>query len=256
MKISSFECVVYNDKYGAIDSDSKARLKDLFTTILNIYNWDSRSEIVTNTPENTDFEGTGLPFYLKLYVPGADWHLELSVGSEYNGSWWTLKWIIRLYNESGVQTDTIYNYRAYNYGNSRSCISIGETSKGLAMAFKSRYAGSSNDGDFNPYDFTLYIGDYTTLEGTVKKGIVLNGYGYTNNQFWCYNGNTGETDSGFSSNISNANKAYLAPVVNTQTGDVFNDIYMMLSSPVQYNNLKIASTNKLYMCGRNLCIAD
>lgn len=123
-----------------------------------------------------------------------------------------------------------------------------KTSKGFACQLS---ASTSGYVDYRRYN--LYVGEVTKLDGSTAKGCV-----YTADDGTL----TIATDSGisvenaYSSTITNDRMAVLVPIVNSTTGDVFNDIYAMRYSPIQYNKMFIPDTDKKYLCGKNICIAD
>lgn len=126
--------------------------------------------------------------------------------------------------------------------------SIGKTSKGICIC---AYSGASNSRD--PYFYNLYVGEVTKPDGTTAQGCI-----YSDD-----NGNlTIATDEGiseeatFTAGIDNTKKAYLVPVTDSTTGAIFSDVYMMVKAPLQYNIMKIVDTDKKYLCGKAICLAD
>lgn len=123
-----------------------------------------------------------------------------------------------------------------------------KTSKGFAFQLS-----SSSSGYDDNLDYKFYVGEITKLDGTTAQGCI-----YTVDDGTL----TIATDSGISvenaynSTITNDRMAVLVPIVNSTTGDVFNDIFAMRYSPIQYNKMFIPETDKKYLCGKNICIAD
>lgn len=123
-----------------------------------------------------------------------------------------------------------------------------KTSKGFAFQLS-----SSSSGYDDNLDYKFYVGEITKLDGTTAQGCI-----YTADDGTL----TIATDSGISvenaynSTITNDRMAVLVPIVNSTTGDVFNDIFAMRYSQIQYNKMFIPETDKKYLCGKNICIAD
>lgn len=123
-----------------------------------------------------------------------------------------------------------------------------KTAKGFACQLS---ASTSEYVDYKRYN--LYVGEVTKLDGSTAQGCI-----YTADDGTL----TIATDSGISvenaynSTITNDRMAVLVPIVNSTTGDVFKDIYAMRYSPIQYNKMFISETDKKYLCGKNICIAD
>lgn len=128
-------------------------------------------------------------------------------------------------------------------------ISVGKTSKGICISYLSSSISVSRD----PHFYNLYVGEVTHLDGTTTKGCI-----YVNND----NSYTVATDKGISeesafvSTIDNTRKAQLVAAADSTTGAIFNDIYMMFNTPLQYNKMKILGTGKTFLLGNSLCLAD
>lgn len=130
-------------------------------------------------------------------------------------------------------------------------MSIGKTACGIGVLV---YGNSDTViNSRNTMSYNLYVGEITKLDGTTTQGCI-----YTADDGTL----TIATDSGisvenaYSSTITNDRMAVLVPIVNSTTGDVFKDIYAMRYSPIQYNKMFIPDTDKKYLCGKNICIAD
>lgn len=137
----------------------------------------------------------------------------------------------------------------FSPNNSYWTTSIGKTSKGICIC---AYSGeSSNTRD--PHFYNLYVGEVTHLDGTLTKGCI---YVNDDNSYIVATDKGISSESAFVSNIDNTRKTYLAPATDSTNGGIFKDIYMMFSSPIQYNKMKIADTGNKYLCGKSMCLAD
>lgn len=126
--------------------------------------------------------------------------------------------------------------------------SIGKTSKGICIC---AYSGASNSRD--PHFYNLYIGEITLLDGTTTKGCI---YVADDNSYIVATDNGISEEATFTAGIDNTKKAYLVPVTDSTTGAIFSDVYMMIKAPLQYNNMKIVYTDRKYLCGKAICMAD
>lgn len=126
--------------------------------------------------------------------------------------------------------------------------SIGKTSKGICIC---AYSGASNSRD--PHFYNLYIGEITLLDGTTTKGCI---YVADDNSYIVATDNGISEEATFTAGIDNTKKAYLVPVTDSTTGAIFSDVYMMIKAPLQYNNMKIVDTDRKYLCGKAICMAD
>lgn len=127
-------------------------------------------------------------------------------------------------------------------------LSIGKTSKGICIC---AYSGSNGSRD--PHFYNLYVGELTLLDGTLTKGCI---YVNDDNSYIVATDKGISEESAFIASIDNAKKAYLAPATDSTNGGIFKNIYMMFSSPIQYNKMKIADTGTKYLCGKAMCLAD
>lgn len=127
-------------------------------------------------------------------------------------------------------------------------ISVGKTDKGICIC---AYSGSS--GSREPRFYNLYVGEITLLDGSTTTGCI-----YVNDD----NSYIVATDSGiseeatFTAEVDSTRKAYLVPVIDSTTGAIFSDVYMMVKAPLQYNTMKIIDTDKKYLCGKAICLED
>lgn len=122
-----------------------------------------------------------------------------------------------------------------------------KTAKGFACQLS---ASTSEYVDYKRYN--LYVGEVTKLDGSTVWGCI-----YTADDGTL----TIATDSGISeesaqkSVISADRKAVLIPVVNTTTGDIFSDIFIMRYSPLQYNIMDVDGQG-VFLCGKALTLKD
>lgn len=151
---------------------------------------------------------------------------------------------------ASIKLVTPNKMREINFTDSvRYTISVGKTSKGICISYLSSIISVSRDPRF----YNLYVGEVTHLDGTITKGCI-----YVNND----NSYIVATDKGISeepafvSTIDNARKAQLVAAADSTTGAIFNDIYMMFNTPLQYNKMKILGTGKTFLLGKSLCLAD
>lgn len=134
--------------------------------------------------------------------------------------------------------------------NSEYCtLSIGKTSKGICICAYS--GGNVNTRD--PHFYNLYVGEITLLDGTTTKGCI---YVNDNNSYIVATDKGISEESAFVSTIDNTRKAQLVAAADSTTGAIFNDIYMMFNTPLQYNKMKILGTGKTFLLGKSLCLAD
>lgn len=126
--------------------------------------------------------------------------------------------------------------------------SLGKTSKGICIC---AYSGANNSRD--PHFYNLYIGEITLLDGTTTKGCI---YVANDNSYIVATDNGISEEATFTAGIDNTKKAYLVPVTDSTTGAIFSDVYMMIKAPLQYNIMKIVDTDKKYLCGKAICLAD
>lgn len=128
-------------------------------------------------------------------------------------------------------------------------ISVGKTSKGICISYLSSSISVSRD----PHFYNLYIGEVTHLDGTTTKGCI---YVNDDNSYIVATDKGISEESAFVSTIDNTRKAQLVAAADSTTGAIFNDIYMMFNTPLQYNKMKILGTGKIFLLGKSLCLAD
>lgn len=128
-------------------------------------------------------------------------------------------------------------------------ISVGKTSKGICISYLSSSISVSRD----PHFYNLYVGEVTHLDGTTTKGCI---YVNDDNSYIVATDKGISEESAFVSTIDNTRKAQLVAAADSTTGAIFNDIYMMFNTPLQYNKMKILGTGKTFLLGKSLCLAD
>lgn len=128
-------------------------------------------------------------------------------------------------------------------------ISVGKTSKGICIS----YLSSNIDVSRDPHFYNLYVGEVTHLDGTTTKGCI---YVNDDNSYIVATDKGISEESAFVSTIDNTRKAQLVAAADSTTGAIFNDIYMMFNTPLQYNKMKILGTGKIFLLGKSLCLAD
>ena len=128
-------------------------------------------------------------------------------------------------------------------------ISVGKTSKGICISYLSSSISVSRD----PHFYNLYVGEVTHLDGTTTKGCI---YVNDDNSYIVATDKGISEESAFVSTIDNTRKAQLVAAADSTTGAIFNDIYMMFNTPLQYNKMKILGTGKIFLLGKSLCLAD
>lgn len=158
---------------------------------------------------------------------------------------WTF--VIKLFSADTVSaafSDKTNNWEVDGY-----YFNIAATAKGLAFNYHSVRNNGTNNKPNERY--VLYIGDITTIGGEIVKGCVCDNDG----ALTIATDNGVSTEPALGTTISAGRKAVLVPVANTVTGDVFNDIFIMRYSPVQYGAMEIEGKG-VYLCGKTLCLKD
>lgn len=122
-----------------------------------------------------------------------------------------------------------------------------KTSKGFACQLS---ASSSEYVDYKRYN--LYVGEVTKLDGSTAQGCI---YTADNGALTIATDEGVSEESAQNSVISADRKAVLIPVVNTTTGDIFGDIFVMRYSPLQYNIMDVDGQG-VFLCGKALALKD
>lgn len=198
--------------------------------VLSAYPWESDSAVTVGSSANTTYgkyyftENSYIKIYSKMH----------------NEYYWYTKIDIVTPNGTITTADPTSEFTTF---------SVGKTDKGICIC---AYSGASGSRA-NPRFYNLYVGDITTLDGQTTKGCI---YVNDDNSYIVATDKGISEESAFVANINNTKKAYLAPATDSTNGGIFKDIYMMFSSPVQYNKMKIADTGTKYLCGKAMCLAD
>lgn len=214
---------LYNSRMNDIDSTKVAAI---YNAILAAYPWNTGSEVTVDNDITLTYA---------VYYFTANSYIKISNYVPHN---YGVK--IEIVTPSGTKTvklnDCFYTF------------SVGKTSKGICICAYSGSTALSRDPQF----YNLYIGEITKLDGTTAQGCI-----YTADDGTL----TIATDSGISeesaqnSVISADRKAVLIPVVNTTTGDIFSDIFIMRYSPLQYNIMDVDGQG-VFLCGKALVLKD
>ena len=209
-------------------------LKHIYNEILNAYTWESGSKVVELSNDGNLHSVHGIYYFTK------NSYLKLDVYSSDN--YCITRTIVTPVEERSVG-------RVYDMFNV--VYSVATTDKGIALNVWSGASGTDEKRD--PYYYNLYIGEITLPNGILSKGCICmedTGAYYVGTDMGI------STESTFVSSIDNTRKAYLAPATDSTNGGIFKDIYMMFSSPIQYNKMKMADTGTKYLCGKAMCLAD
>ena len=209
-------------------------LKHIYNEILNAYTWESGSKVVELSNDGNLHSVHGIYYFTK------NSYLKLDVYSSDN--YCITRTIVTPVGERSV--GTVYDMFNVVY-------SVATTDKGVALNVWSGASGTDEKRD--PHYYNLYIGEITLPNGILSKGCICmedTGAYYVGTDMGI------STESTFVSNIDNTRKTYLAPATDSTNGGIFKDIYMMFSSPIQYNKMKIVDTGTKYLCGKAMCLAD
>lgn len=228
------EAVMAVNKYCPADTlDGVNQVRSYLTTIQTMYDW-KKYEITGDVAIKEMQIGK---FYISDTI-----YLQI-VAQNGKRNYTSYGFIFSLITPNG--TKEIMGDREYTYAS----LFAGKTSNGLALGL---YSSGNNTCPTNTKTFNVYIGKITKLDGTVTKGCI-------------YTANDGTltiiSDDGISSEIAqtstiNADRtAILAPVVDTTYGNVFKDIYLMRSSPLNCNIMAVEGQGN-FLCGKTLCLKD
>lgn len=209
-----------------VGSNDVAKVIAVYNAILSAYTWETSSEVY-------NIANIGA-IYGKYYFTASS-YIKISNYVPHN---YGVK--IEIVTPSSTKTISLQDpYYMF---------SIGKTSKGICIC---AYSGASNSRD--PHFYNLYIGEITLLDGTTTKGCI---YVADDNSYIVATDNGISEEATFTVGIDNTKKAYLVPVTDSTTGAIFSDVYMMIKAPLQYNNMKIVDTDRKYLCGKAICMAD
>lgn len=228
------EAVMAVNKYCPADTlDGVNQVRSYLTTIQTMYDW-KKYEITGDVAIKAMQTG-------KFYISDTTYLQIIAQNGSRNYTSYGL--IFSLVTPNG--TKEIMGNREYTYAS----LFAGKTSNGLALGL---YSSGNNSCPTNAKTFNVYVGEFTKLDGTTSKGFI-----YTANDgtlsFITDNGIVEE--SAQNSVISADRKAVLIPVVNTTTGDIFEDIFIMRYSPIQYNIMDVDGQG-VFLCGKALALKD
>lgn len=231
--------VLYNQRVNASTSDIKKIIQDIFKKISNCYNW-TRTSISDTTDNITQIYGA---FY---FSENACIQIRFSQIDDYAYELYAYNIIVDAVI-TGKGTTTLMtgntNSNAKNWK-----ITAATTNNGLALCLWNEAEDTRNTHDYN-----FFIGNATNLDGSVTKQCI---YLKDNNSYSVISDNGISEEPTFVSTIDNARKAQLVAAADSTTGAIFNDIYMMFNTPLQYNKMKILGTGKTFLLGKSLCLAD
>lgn len=228
------EAVMAVNKYCPADTlDGVNQVRSYLTTIQTMYDW-KKYEITGDVAIKAMQTG-------KFYISDTT-YLQI-VAQNGSKSYTSYGLIFSLVTPNG--TKEIMGNREYSYAS----LFAGKTSNGLALGL---YSSGSNNCPTNAKTFNVYVGEFTKLDGTTSKGFIYTADDCTLS-FITDNGIVEE--SAQNSVISADRKAVLIPVVNTTTGDIFGDIFIMRYSPLQYNIMDVDGQG-VFLCGKALALKD
>lgn len=229
--IEHITCAVKASVYGS--NDNLAMWKNFLNAIQSAYTWSDKTSVVESS--SAIYPQAYKETYGKYYF-SENSYLSLDLyanNSDYLG--------INIVTPSGT--------KRVGFNTQYCTLSIGKTSKGVCICAYS--GGNVNTRD--PRFYNLYIGEIALLDGTTTKGCI---YVADDNSYVVATDSGISEEATFTAGIDNTKKAYLVPVTDSTTGAIFSDVYMMIKAPLQYNIMKIVDTDKKYLCGKAICLAD
>lgn len=125
-------------------------------------------------------------------------------------------------------------------------LSVGKTDKGFFLYID---LGSSEP---NVLNYNIFVGEVTLSNGTTSQGCI---YTANDGTLSIATDNGISTEPALGTTNSADRKAVLVPAVNTVTGDVFKDVFVMRYSPIQYGVMEIEGKG-VYLCAKILCLKD
>ena len=228
------EAVMAVNKYCPADTlDGVNQVRSYLTTIQTMYNWE-KYEITGDVAIKAMQTG-------KFYISDTT-YLQI-VAQNGSRSYTSYGLIFSLVTPNG--TKEIMGNREYSYAS----LFAGKTSNELALGL---YSSANNDCPTNAKTFNVYVGEFTKLDGTTLKGFI---YVADDGTLSFITDNGIVEESAQNSVISADRKAVLIPVVNTTTGDIFGDIFIMRYSPLQYNIMDVDGQG-VFLCGKSLALKD
>lgn len=221
--------ITHTTLYNSGMNDTNAtKVAAIYNAILEAYPWKPGSDV---TVVSNDMTLTYAVYYFT-----ADSYIKISNYVPHNQA---VK--IEIVTPNGTKTvkldDCYYTF------------SLGKTSKGICICAYS--GGNVNTRD--PHFYNIYVGEVTHLDGTTTKGCI---YVNDDNSYIVATDKGISEESAFVSTIDNTRKAQLVAAADSTTGAIFNDIYMMFNTPLQYNKMKILGTGKTFLLGKSLYLAD
>lgn len=228
------EAVMAVNKYCPADTlDGVNQVRSYLTTIQTMYDW-KKYEITGDVAIKAMQTG-------KFYISDTTYLQIIAQNGSRNYTSYGL--IFSLVTPNG--TKEIMGNREYTYAS----LFAGKTSNGLALGL---YSSGSNNCPTNAKTFNVYVGEFTKLDGTTSKGFI---YTADDGKLSFITDNGIVEESAQNSVISADRKAVLIPVVNTTTGDIFGDIFIMRYSPLQYNIMDVDGQG-VFLCGKALALKD
>lgn len=229
--IEHITCAVKASVYG--NSDNLAMWKNFLNAIQSAYTWSDKTSVVESS--STIYPQAYKETYGKYYFSENSY---LSLDLYANNSAYL-----------GINIVTPSGTKRVGFNMQYCTLSIGKTSKGVCIC---AYSGE-NVNTRDPHFYNLYIGEIALLDGTTTKGCI---YVADDNSYVVATDSGISEEATFTAGIDNTKKAYLVPVTDSTTGAIFSDVYMMIKAPLQYNIMKIVDTDKKYLCGKAICLAD
>lgn len=224
-------CAVKESVYG--NNNNLAMWKNFLRAIQSAYTWNDKTSVVESS--SASYPQAYKETYGKYYFSENSYLLLdlYASNSDYLG--------INIVTPNGAKR--VWFNREY------CTLSIGKTSKGICICAYSGESGNTRD----PHFYNIYVGEVTHLDGTTTKGCI---YVNDDNSYIVATDKGISEESAFVSTIDNTRKAQLVAAADSTTGAIFNDIYMMFNTPLQYNKMKILGTGKIFLLGKSLCLAD
>lgn len=242
---------VTNIRAGSAESCSIARsgVKELLEGLGNFYDWNKYtvsepldSSVNVNTIRG-DYYFTDQSYLSVIYTPtnNIDSYLRISYR------------VTTPFASSLFITSNESDY---------SCLGASKTSSGIALqVYGNQYrpTDDTNWGFTKNMDYNIFISEYETVTGLTGRGLVLvtsptNDTASSELYYRIFSDHEHNSMSKLRYTIDSTRKADYVPIVSTVTGARFDNIYMMKSSPLNYNVIDI--NNLIYVCGRSLALAD
>lgn len=224
-------CAVKASVYG--NSDNLAMWKNFLNAIQSAYTWGDKTGVVESS--SASYPQAYRETYGKYYFS--------------ENSYFSLDMYATNSAYLGINIAVPSGTKRVEFNTQYCTLSIGKTSKGVCICAYSGSTAPSRD----PHFYNLYVGEITLLDGTTAKGCI---YVADDNSYIVATDNGISEEAMFTAGVDNTKKAYLVPVTDSTTGAIFSDVYMMIKAPLQYNIMKIVDTDKKYLCGKAMCMAD